>query len=123
LGDYKLAFGLAAYLGGVDVVNVAEPFSIIYVVRIKDLKSGTVTFALPEEASSSDVMPFFGPASRLTDITLSMGGATNAKGKIMAISIIGRNVTVTVGALTSYGATTIQISFFNAKGMPCTASN
>jgi len=117
-----VAFGLASYFGGVDVINTAEPLSIFYVVRITDLKSGTVTLTLPTEASNSDVIPFVGPSSRLSDQTLSMGGTTGAKGKITAISIAGRTVTVTIAPL-SYGAAIIQIAFFNAKGVPCLASN
>lgn len=117
-----MPFGLAAYFGGVDVINTAEPLSIFYVVRITDLKAGTVTITLPSEASNSDVIPFVGPSSRLSDQTLSMGGTTGAKGKITAISIVGRTVTVTVAPL-SYGAAIIQIAFFNAKGVPCSASN
>lgn len=118
-----MAFGLAAYLGGIEIINTAEPFSIFYTVRVTDLKAGTITFTLPNEASNSDVIPFYGPSSRLTDVTLSMGGATNAKGKISAITITGKTVSLTVASLTSYGATTIQVSFFNAKGVPCMASN
>lgn len=117
-----MPFGLASYLGSVDVINTAEPLSIFYVVRITDLKAGTVTITLPTEASNSDVIPFVGPSSRLSDQNLSMGGTTGAKGKITAISIVGRTVTVTVVPL-SYGAATIQIAFFNAKGVPCSASN
>ncbi|MCL1161511.1 hypothetical protein L2728_06365 [Shewanella chilikensis] len=120
-----MAYGIASYVNGKETVNVAEPLAIFYVVRINNLRNGTLTFTLPNEASLTDVIPFIGPSSRTPDRVFDFGGSGGIGAIITNISIVNRVVSITFSESTGpvSAPTSHLVSFFNSKGLPCTASN
>lgn len=105
-----MKYGIDITVNGIDITYEPRPFNPVYTIRVKNLKTGKLTFDLPEGDgeviyTSSKDRPFI-------DREFDMGGSW--LGSLDSVSIVGNRVTMVFGKVDK-GLDDLYLTFYRAR--------